>query len=149
MEQSLEQILNTILHSSEMLEDEMKQDSDLKDLTQRQLYCIELIHEMQNPTLTELALKMNIAKPSMTVMIERLDKKGLIRKVIPDTDRRTAHVHLTQKGEQAALLHTQLHRQISAMLTADLTESEQQILMVLLNKSAQSLIKKIQLVSKV
>ena len=106
MAKSLDQILNSILHSSEILEEEMKQETDLKNLTSRQLYCIELIKNLQNPSLTELAEKMNIAKASISVMIERLEKNNLLYKVASDNDRRSAHVHLTKKGEKAASLHT-------------------------------------------
>jgi DNA-binding MarR family transcriptional regulator len=139
MKKSLEQILNTIMHSSEILEEEMIKESELKSLTSRQLYCIELIKEMKNPTSSELAEKMNIARASISVMIERLEKNDFIYKVTSDNDRRIAHVHLTKKGEKAAVLHTDVHKRISSMLTADMTESEKQILIVLLNKSIVSL----------
>ena len=141
MQRNLEQILNTILHSSEMLEEEMKQESNLVNLTARQLYCIELIKNMKNPSLSELAERMSIAKASISVMIERLEKNKFIYKVTSDKDRRTAHVHLTEEGEKAASLHTELHKRISELLTEEMTESEKEILIVLLNKSIKSLTK--------
>jgi DNA-binding MarR family transcriptional regulator len=139
MQRSLEQILNSILHSCEILEEEMKQETDLKNLTSRQLYCIELIKVLQNPSLTELAEKMNIAKASISVMIDRLEKKKFLYKVTSDNDRRSAHVHLTEKGKKAASLHTELHKRIADLLTEGMTESENEILIVLLNKSVKSL----------
>ena len=142
MQRNLEQILNSILHSSEILEEEMKQESDLKNLTSRQLNCIELIKSMQNPSLTELAEKMKIAKASISVMIDRLEKNKYIYKVSSDNDRRTVHVHLTEEGEKAASLHSELHKRISLLLTEEMTESEKEILIVLLNKSIKSLTKK-------
>ena len=141
MQRNLEQILNTILHSSEILEEEMKQESNLINLTARQLYCIELVKNMKNPSLSELAERMSIAKASISVMIERLEKNKFIYKVTSDNDRRTAHVHLTEKGEKAASLHTELHKRISELLTEEMTESEKEILIVLLNKSIKSLTK--------
>lgn len=139
MQRNLEQILNSILHSSELLEEEMKQKTELKNLTSRQLYCIELIKDLQNPSLTELAEKMNIAKASISVMIERLEISNFIYKVASDNDRRSAHIHLTDKGEKAASLHSDLHKQIVDLLTKEMTESEKEILIVLLNKSVKSL----------
>ena len=139
MQRSLEQILNIILHSGEMLEEEMKSESDLKSLTARQLYCLELIREMENPSLSELAERMNISKASMSVMIERLERNILIYKVASDKDRRIAHVHLTEAGERAASLHKDLHGRIAELLTGEMTESEKEILIVLLNKSVKSL----------
>jgi DNA-binding MarR family transcriptional regulator len=141
MQRNLEQILHTILHSSEILEEEMKKESNLKNLTSRQLYCIELIKDMHNPSLTELAERMNIAKASISVMIERLEKNNFIYKVASDNDRRTSHIHLTEEGAKAASLHSELHKRISELLTEEMTESEKEILIVLLNKSLKSLTK--------
>lgn len=139
MENSLEQLLKEIIHTFDFMEEEMKGKSELMELTSRQIFCIEQIKSMQNPNLSELAEIMNIAKPSMTVMINRLEKNQLVNKVQSDSDRRTAHIHLTEKGEKAAGLHEQLHARISEILVSDLTESEQEILIVLLNKAVRTL----------
>lgn len=139
MNRNLEQILSIILHTSELLEEDMKQDSELCNLTTRQLNCIELIKVLKNPNLSELAIKMNIAKASISVMVERLENNEYLYKVVSDSDRRTAHLHLTEKGEKAALLHSEVHQRISVLLTNDMTESEKEILIVLLNKSINSL----------
>jgi DNA-binding MarR family transcriptional regulator len=117
----------------------MKQGSNFINLTSRQLYCIELINQLQNPSLTELAAKMNIAKASISVMADRLEKNSFIYKVASDNDRRSAHVHLTPDGEKAALLHTAMHQRMAELLTEELTDSEKEILIVLLNKSVNSL----------
>lgn len=139
MSRSLEEILSIILHSSELLEEEMKQDSELKNLTTRQLVCIELINKMVNPSLSELALEMKITKASISVMLNRLEKNNYIYKIGSDSDRRSAHVHLTVQGEKAASLHAALHQRISELLTKDMTDSEKAILIVLLNKSINSI----------
>ena len=139
MENSLEQLLKTIIHTFDSMEEEMKGKSDMVELTSRQIFCIEQIKSLSNPSLSELAEVMNIAKPSMTVMINRLEKNQLVEKVQSDSDRRTAHLHLTEKGEKAAGLHEELHAKISDILVSDLTESEQEILIVLLNKAVRTL----------
>lgn len=141
MQKTLEQILNTILHSSELMEEDLRQETELKQLTSRQLTCIECINEMKNPSLSELAEKMKIAKPSISVMIDRLEKNEFIYKVISDSDRRSAHIHLTDKGQKAAMLHNEIHAKIAELLTLEMTDSEKQILIVLLNKSILSLSK--------
>lgn len=139
MENSLEQLIKEIIHTFDSMEEEMKGKSGLSDLTSRQIFCIEQIKNLENPNLSELAEVMNIAKPSMTVLINRLEKKYLVQKVQSDCDRRTAHLHLTEKGEKAAGLHEELHAKISEILVSDLAESEQEILIILLNKAVRSL----------
>ncbi|NQU86286.1 MAG: MarR family transcriptional regulator [Mariniphaga sp.] len=139
MNYKLEELIDIILSKSEQLEDELKTQSDLRDLTIKQLLCIQLIEKFHNPTLTELSKKLKITKPSVTAIIEKLEYKGYIKKVKSDTDRRSAHVHLTNKGEKAGRLHTEVHNQFAKLLTQNLVNSEKEILIVLLNKAVNSL----------
>lgn len=139
---SIEELINKILSKSEQLEEKIKYESDLKNLTVKQLHCIELIHEMKNPTLSELTIKLQIKKPSTSVMLDRLEENGFLIKVKSDEDRRSAHVHLTDKGDKAAHLHVDVHKQFANLLTKDLTESEIDILKVLLNKAVKSILGK-------
>ena len=136
---SIEELINIILSKSEQLEELTKQNSDLKNLTARQLHCIEMIHSMKNPTLSELTQEMKITKASTSVMLDRLDEHGFIQKVKSDKDRRSAHVHLTKKGDKAAHLHADVHKQFAMLLTKELTDSEKDILVVLLNKAIKTI----------
>lgn len=136
---SIEELINIILSKSEQLEELAKQKTDLKNLTTRQLHCIELIHSMENPTLSELTKKMKITKASTSVMLDRLDQHGFIKKVKSDNDRRSAHVHLTERGDKAAHLHVNVHKQFAMHLTKELTDSEKDILVVLLNKAIKGI----------
>ena len=136
---SIEDLINIMLSKSEQLEELAKENTDLKNLTNKQLHCIELIHVMKNPTLSELTVKLNITRASTSVMIDRLVSHGFIKKIKSDSDKRSAHVHLTEKGDKAAHLHTNVHRQFAKLLTADLTQSEKDILLVLLNKAINSM----------
>jgi len=137
---SIEELINIILSKSEQLEELVKQKTNLKNLTAKQLHCIELIHTMENPTLSELTEKMKITKASTSVMLDRLEEHGFIQKVKSDSDRRSAHVHLTHKGDKAAHLHTDVHKQFATLLTKELTDSEKDILIVLLNKAIKSIV---------
>lgn len=136
---SIEELINRILSKSEQLEEKVKQKTDLKKLTTKQLHCIELIHSLENPTLSELTEQLSITKASTSVMLDRLQDNGFIVKVKSDNDRRSAHVHLTEKGDRAAHLHTEVHEQFASLLIKELTDSEKEILVVLLNKAIKSL----------
>ena len=102
------------------------------------MYCLQLIKEIHNPNLTELAEKLSITKPSTTAIIEKLEQKGYIIKIKSDIDRRSAHVHLTGKGENAGQLHERVHNTFARLLAKELTESEKNILIVLLNKAVKA-----------
>jgi DNA-binding MarR family transcriptional regulator len=135
MEKSVQYLLNMMLNKSEQLEEKVKQHSILHNLTTRQLQCIELVYELKNPTLSEIASQFDIKRPSATVLIDRLARDGYLLKVKSDSDRRSAHVHLTEKGEMAAEMHTEVHSLFAKKLTSGLTDSEIYILSVLLDKA--------------
>ena len=139
MNYKLDQLIDILLHKSEQIEEELKLSNELKNLTTKQLVCIEAINEIQNPTLSELSQKLQISKASASVMLDRLEENGYLYKIQSDSDKRSAHVHLSEKGKEAALLHSKVHLQIMQQLTKELTESEKAILVVLLNKAIVSL----------
>lgn len=136
---SIEELVNILLLKSEQLEEIAMQKTELSSLTAKQLNCIELIHSMHNPTLSELTKKLQTTKASSSVMLDRLEENGFIVKIKSDSDRRSAHVHLTEKGDSAAHLHTDVHKQFADRLTKELTDSEKEILKVLLNKAVNSM----------
>jgi len=58
------------------------------------------IAEMNNPTLSELARHMKRSKPSVTIAVGKLERKGYIKRVQADDDRRSFHIHLAEKGKR-------------------------------------------------
>jgi DNA-binding MarR family transcriptional regulator len=102
MKYSLEQVINLLLSKSEQLEVDLKRASEIEELSIKQLQCIELIVELENPTLTELSERLKITKPSTTALIDKLESWGYVVKVKSDLDKRSAHVHLTEKGKVPA-----------------------------------------------
>ena len=139
MQISIAYIIQNIIHVEEHVKDELKNESSFKNLTSRQLYCIEFIKEAGNPSLSELAAKMNITKASISVMIDRLEKQNYLFKITSDRDRRSAHIHLTDKGEKVAAFHSNIHIKIANIITSEMTKSEKEHFTELLNKSQISL----------
>jgi DNA-binding MarR family transcriptional regulator len=138
MNYSLEKLISIFLRQSEEIEDDLKKESDLEGLSVKQLQCIEIIFQMGNPNLSELARKLNITKPSVSAMIDKLEENGYVERIKSDVDRRSAHIHLTNKGISAGQLHDRLHQNIAQRLTKFLTDSEKEIMLVLFNKAIQS-----------
>jgi DNA-binding MarR family transcriptional regulator len=134
---SLDKLISILLSRSEQMEEDLKKESDIEELSIKQLQCIELIYKHENPNLSELAEKLKITKPSVTAMIDKLEENGYVERIKSDIDRRSAHIHLTSKGLTAGKLHDKLHQSIAQKLTKSLTESEKEIMVVLLNKAMQ------------
>jgi len=71
----------------------------------RVLHVIE--HELESPAQTELARRLGLRAPTVTVHLNRLMKMGLVERVPDSSDRRVRHVVLTEPGRRilGALMH--------------------------------------------
>lgn len=63
-----------------------------------QIDALSFIAERGNPSMKEIAGHLKITPPSATVIIETMQKKNLITRVVSDKDRRTIRVALTPKA---------------------------------------------------
>jgi len=115
-------------------EETAKEKFDLTGLTLTQLHYLETINTLLNPNLTELAASLKLTKPTVTVAIDKLIDKNYVLKVQSDEDRRSAHLHLTDKGKQINLIHELAHKTIADSICQKLKSEEQQLLIELLNK---------------
>lgn len=66
-------------------------------LTTVETFCMETILALGNPTINEFASFMYISPPNAAYKINSLVKKGYVRKVQSEVDRREYHLEVTQK----------------------------------------------------
>jgi DNA-binding MarR family transcriptional regulator len=109
-------------------------ESEFSDLTLRQISFLEVIHQLDNPTPTDLAKELRLSKPTISVAIDKLVEAGYLRKAQSDADRRSFHVHLSERGQRVTQAHNEVHRALAQHLTSGLDESEVQQLVGLMNK---------------
>ncbi|GAI82252.1 unnamed protein product [marine sediment metagenome] len=108
--------------------------SRFSELTGKQMHYLEVISNLDNPNLSELATELNLSKPSITAIIDKFEEKGFIRKVKSDEDRRVSHIHMAEKGKEIEKVHSKIHMRISDMFTSKLSEGDSKSLINLLSK---------------
>jgi DNA-binding MarR family transcriptional regulator len=116
------------------LQSAVVKEAGFSDLSLRQIMYLEVIELLHNPTPTELARQLRISKPSVTAAIDRLESVGYLRKVDSDEDRRSYHLHLTQKGQLFSQAHDETHRHLAQFITRNLNKDEVQQLAQLVSK---------------
>ncbi len=116
------------------MEESAKDQFNFSDLTLTQMSYLETIYQLQNPNLTELSLEMNLTKPTVKVAIDKLIEKDYIYRVKSDEDRRSAHIHLTEKGKNLNQMHDEAHKSMVQMIGYNLDSTEIKQLEVLLGK---------------
>ena len=117
------------------MEEAAKEQFNFKELTLTQMNYMETINHLHNPNLTELAAEMNLTKPTVKVAIDKLIKKDYIYRIQSDEDRRSAHLHLTEKGKQINEMHDFAHQKMSEIIGNNLQENEIEQLEILLIKA--------------
>ena len=66
-------------------------------LTTTEVYCVEIIHNLGKPTIQEFANFIGISSPNATYKVNSLIKKGYVKKLQSDTDKREFYLDLTEK----------------------------------------------------
>ena len=107
---------------------------DNNDLTQQQLHYLKVIIGMKNPSVSELARELQLKKPTVTVLIDKLVSKGYIKRVKSDKDRRSMHIHAEEKGLLLNDIIGIAFERLSQEIQANLSETENAILVELVKK---------------
>lgn len=116
------------------MEEEAKEQYNFKELTLTQMHYLEMISELVNPNLTELAVAMKLTKPTITVLVDKLIEKELVYKIQSDADRRNTHLHLTERGKLINQMHEYAHRRIAEQIEKKINADEMVQLTRLLEK---------------
>lgn len=66
-------------------------------LTTTEVYCVEIIHNLGKPTIQEFANFIGISSPNATYKVNSLIKKGYVKKVQSDKDKREFYLDVTEK----------------------------------------------------
>jgi DNA-binding MarR family transcriptional regulator len=82
----------------------------------------------------ELAKKMGVTTGTLTVMIDRLEQQGALKRTPHETDRRSYLIALTEKGEGLFSEHHQYHLRLTEEITATLSPEEQALFSTVLEK---------------
>ncbi|MCX2757017.1 MarR family transcriptional regulator [Vibrio sp. Sgm 22] len=85
--------------------------------------------------LTDLAIEMQVTKPSATTMVQRLERKGLVEREASLEDARSKLVVLTSKAEVGLEEESKIYQVMAQILESRLSEQESQQLNLLLNKA--------------
>lgn len=99
-----------------------------------QMHTIEIIGHSRNMRMKEIAQKMGITTGSLTVMIDRLEKNGLVQRLPHPDDRRSFRLALTAKGNQYHEEHHHLHLALTREITSTFSEPEIGQLLALMEK---------------
>lgn len=96
-------------------------------LTTAQAHTIEMVGHSGAVKMKELAEKIGITTGTLSVAVDRLEKKHLLKRTPHQTDRRAFLIELTPEGETCFKEHHEFHLKMTRKVVSVLTASEQKI----------------------
>lgn len=103
------------------------EDSVVRDsgLTPAQAHTIEMVGHSGAIKMKDLAEKIGITTGTLSVAVDRLEKKHLLRRIPHHTDRRSFLIELTPEGEACFREHHAFHLKMTREIISGLTPFEQ------------------------
>ena len=122
---NVEELSKTIIEFYEKLstwEEGVVKDSGL---TTAQNHAIEIVGHEGAIKMIRLAEKLGVTTGTLTVSIDRLEEKGLLRRVPHQSDRRSYLIELTEKGQEVFARHHNHPLNLTGEIMADFSDQEQ------------------------
>lgn len=95
-----------------------------------------LVDANEDVTAKRLSASLSLSAPNMSGIVDRLEKRGLIRRAQSGTDRRSQLLHLTPRGKSLTAQAVKISARMEEALLARLTAAERAMLFELLGKVA-------------
>jgi DNA-binding MarR family transcriptional regulator len=109
------------------------------DITQTQIFTIMALVEKSPCPLHELSEKLQISAPTVTGIVDRLEKSGYVRRIHDISDRRVVNVDLTAKGKALAKKTKTTIKKKWEVLLAKLSQKDQENYVRILRKVQRSM----------
>lgn len=119
----------TGLHRSSALLDAMRlQLWDREGLTVTQLRLLSILDQEGGMSNADLADRLYVTRPSVSALLERLERGGFIRREVSPSDRRGIRIWLEERGHNAVANVRGDFRAYTATLMEDLSDEEIEVL---------------------
>lgn len=109
---------------------------EVHDLTHVQWTPLYLLYKGKASTLAEMARELQIDPGALTRTLDRLESKGLCRRVRSTEDRRVSHLELTEEGLAAAAKVPEILSEVQNAYLKGFTHDEWQQLLSMLRRLA-------------
>ena len=92
------------------------------------------LYEQDKMTMKDIADKIHRTRPTVTVLVDKLEKLDYIKREISQEDSRYTYIVLTKKGQDFKPIFEKISEDLNNLLYKNLTEQESNILDNLLQK---------------
>ncbi|MDO4339095.1 MAG: MarR family transcriptional regulator [Eubacteriales bacterium] len=102
--------------------------SEYNDISVKDMHIIEAIGMNESKSMSVVAKAISVTVGTLTIAVNNLVKKGYVRRVRSEEDRRVVLISLSEKGEKAYLHHKTFHDKMVLAVLKDLSYEETEVL---------------------
>ncbi len=95
---------------------------------------LAMLYKYEKLTMKDLAEKIHRTKPTVTVLVDKLEKLSYVKREKSSEDSRITYIKLTKKGEEFRSIFEKISEDLNIMLYKNLSEEEANLLDNLLSK---------------
>lgn len=123
---TLNDLLVDTFRSILKVEQKMLQNSATMRLSISEVHLIEAVYNEDNSgkTISDISQKLGITLPSVTISVNKLIKKGFLKKEKNHKDGRSVYITLTKEGLRINKIHSYFHRKMISEVSLGMTEQE-------------------------
>lgn len=108
-----------------------------------EVFCVEVIHALDEPTVNEFANFIHVSSPNAAYKVNSLIQKGYIEKIQSETDKREFHLKLTSKYYDYLDLNQSYISKVTKRIEERFTAEELEILDRVLDITSHELMSEI------
>lgn len=108
-------------------------------LTPTEMFCVEVVNTLERPTIKELTEFMDTSQSNMTYRVSNIIKKGYLKKIQSEEDKREYYLEATDKFYKYYDIRTQYINTVLDRLEEKISEEEMNVLIKILDSMSNEL----------
>lgn len=133
-EASINGLLVELFNKILKIEQNAIKNGALRDLSVTEIHTIDAIGMYKQRTMSEVAFDLAITIGTLTTGVNKLIKKGYVKRSRIESDRRVVLISLTKKGKLAYRLHEKFHKDLVKRTIDRLSNKEEELIEISLKK---------------
>ncbi|SMC60025.1 MarR family winged helix-turn-helix transcriptional regulator [Papillibacter cinnamivorans] len=129
-EKELNDILVDTFRTILRVDEDALKSTGVTNLSISEMHLLESVGKSgpEGRTISDIAQELSVTLPTVTVAINKLEKKGYVQKVKSGADGRMVFVTLTRLGQKMDRVHRYFHEQMVRNISSEMEEEEKRIL---------------------
>ena len=113
-----------ILRASNLLVDDLKKTLKNYPINTTEFSVMEFLYSKGEKSIQEIRDRILLASGSATYVVDNLEKKGYVNRIVNETDKRVTYIKLTREGKDLINNIFPIHKKNTKKIFNDLTNGE-------------------------